>query len=73
MPVDQMQACGDEVENLLVPKPTRRLAVHFQGRRLEEEDMAAVFQSSHIGVERLPVIADERQPASGGELGRHIV
>ena len=69
---DQMQACGDEVKDLLVPKPTGRLAVHFQSCGLEEQDMAAVLQGSHVGVERLPVVADQRQAAVGSELWRHV-
>ena len=68
MLADQMQAGGHEVENLLIPKPTRSLAMHFQGRRLEEEDMAAVLQGSHVGVERFPVVADQRQPTGSSEL-----
>jgi hypothetical protein len=35
---------------------------------LKEEDMAAVFQSGHVGIERLPVVADQRQPAGSSEL-----
>src|SRR5262249_29351472 len=72
MPSDQVRLRRDEVEKPLVPKPTRRLPVHFQDRRLEEENMAAVLQGSHVGIERLPVIADQRQPAGGSELLRHV-
>jgi len=40
---DQMEMRRHEVKDLLIPKPTRRLTVHFQSRRLEEQDMASVF------------------------------
>jgi hypothetical protein len=50
---------GDKVENLLVPKPLRRLAMHFEGRRFKQQAVAPVFQGGHIRVERFPFVADD--------------
>src|SRR5262249_13274717 len=58
----------DKIEDLLVPEPAGRLAVDFQGRRLKEQQVAAIFQGGHVGVERLPVVAHQRYPAGGREL-----
>src|SRR6266851_6605609 len=66
-----MQMPRDEVEDLLIPKPRGRLAVDFQRGRLKEEDVAAVFQGSDIGIKRFPVVAHQRYPAGGGELRGH--
>jgi hypothetical protein len=65
---EQVQVLGDAVEDLLVPEPAGRLAVDLQRRRLEDEHVTAIFESSHVGVERLPVVAYQRQPTGGGEL-----
>src|SRR6516165_8073091 len=68
---DQMESTGDEIEDLLVPKPTGCLAMHFERGRLEYQYMAAVFERGHVGIERLPVIADQGHPTGRGELGRN--
>jgi hypothetical protein len=36
-----VQLVGDAVEDLLIPEPAGGLAVDFQGRRLEDQDMTA--------------------------------
>ena len=59
---------GDEIKYLLIPEPPSRLAMNFQRGRFKEQQVAAVFQGSHISVKRLPVIAYQRYSAGGGEL-----
>src|SRR5688572_16028288 len=63
-----MQGAGHEIEDLLVPEPGRGLVVDLPSARLKNEEMAAVFQSSDVGVQRLPFVGDERNFAGGREL-----
>src|SRR5216683_1607950 len=71
MLIDQMEMHCYEVENLLIPKPSSGPAMHFQRRRLEQQHMAAVLQGGHVGIERLPVIANHCDATLGGELQRN--
>src|SRR5216683_6493165 len=64
----EMQMIGDKVKDLLVPEPACRLAVNFQGTRLEDQQVAAIFQSGHVVVERLPIIPYQDDSAGRGEL-----
>src|SRR5262249_36287017 len=69
----QMQVVRDKIEDRLIPNPPRRLAVDFHRRRLEEQQMAAVFQGGHVSIECVPVVTHQRYPAAGGELPRDVV
>src|SRR6266550_5314365 len=66
----EMQLVGDEVKNLLVPEPASRLAVNFQGTRLEDQQVTSIFQGGHVVVERLPIIPYQDDSAGRGELSR---
>src|SRR5262249_56086485 len=63
---------GDEGEDLLVPKPTGCLAMDFERRRFEDQDMAAVFQGGYVGIERLPVVADQGHVTARRKLCRNV-
>src|SRR6266581_426111 len=64
----EMQMVGDKVKDLLVPKPAGCLAMDLQRTRLEEQQVAAIFQGGHVLVERLPIIPYQDDSAGGGEL-----
>ena len=54
---------ADPVEDLLIPEPGRRACVHFQRRRVEVQQMAAILQRGDMDVERLPGVGDDHDPA----------
>src|SRR5713101_2825180 len=63
-----MQMIGDKVKDFLIPEPAGCLAMDLQRTRLEEQQVAAIFQGRHVVVERLPIIANQDDSAGGGEL-----
>src|SRR6266478_4666848 len=64
----EMQMIGDKVKDFLIPKPAACLAVDLQGTRLEDQQVAAIFQGGHVLVERLPIIPYQDDSAGRGEL-----
>src|SRR5260370_9270003 len=66
----QMQVRRDKIKYLLIPKPTSCLAMTLQGAGFEDQEMAAIFEGGHVGVERLPSVAHQDHSAGRGELTR---
>src|SRR5229473_5736452 len=64
----EMQMIGDKVKDFLVPESACRLAVNFQGTRLEDQQVASIFQGGHVVVECLPIIPYQDDSAGRGEL-----
>src|SRR5712692_4857660 len=64
----EVQVVTHKVKNLLIPKPAGCLAMDLLRTRLEEQQVAAIFQGRHVMVERLPIIADQDDSAGSGEL-----
>src|SRR5260370_39789139 len=59
---------GDKGKDFLVREPACRLAVNFQGTRLEDQQVAAILQGGHVLVECLPLIPYQDDSAGRGEL-----
>ena len=68
MTLGHRQVSGHEIENVLVPEPAGRLTMDFERAGGELQAMAAVFQGSHIRVQRLPLVGNDGHPAGRGEL-----
>ena len=68
MVVGHMQVRCHEIENVLVPKPASSLAMNFERAGSELQAMTAVFQGSHIRVQRFPLVGDDGDPARRREL-----
>lgn len=72
MLLDQVQMSPYEIEQLQVPKPTRRLSVNLQGARSECQTMAAVLQGGHIRVQRFPLVSKDGDPAGRRKTRRYL-
>src|SRR5260370_33607589 len=68
----EVQMIGDKIKELLVPEPAGCLAMDLQRTRLEDQQVAAIFQGGHVVVERLPIIPDQDDSAGGGELSGDV-
>src|SRR5712692_1262679 len=66
----EMQVLSDKIKYLLIPKPSSRLEMDFQGAGLEDQEMAAFFHGSRVSVERFPRIAHQHYATGGRELPR---
>ena len=68
--LDQMQVRRHHIKDLLVPEPADGLAMNFQSTRSELQAVPAVFQGSHVGIQRGPLVGNNRDSTRGCKLAR---